>query len=56
MLTHIYEKHPGITTHDSEGKVIDYEPGFDYEILTDNKENYAIHTYVCDADKIKVMR
>lgn len=53
LLTHIYEKHPGITTYDPEGKVIDYEPGFDYEILTNNKENFSIHAYVCDKEKIK---
>ena len=56
LLTHIYEKHPGITTYDSEGKVIDYEPDFDYEILTDDMENYAIHSYVCDTAKIKVVQ
>ena len=28
------------------------KPDFNYEILTNNKENYAIHTYVCDGNPI----
>ena len=56
LLTSIYEKYPPIESFNEDGELVNIEPGFDYEILTDNKENYAIHTYVCDADKIKVMR
>ena len=52
LLTHIYEKHPGITTYDPEGKVIDYEPDFDYEIISSNKENFTAMIYVCDKEKI----
>ena len=28
---------------------------FDYEVITDNRENFAIHNYVCDENKIKVI-
>lgn len=52
LLTHIYEKYPGVTNYDSEGNFIDYEPGFDYEIISSNKENFAVMTYVCDKEKI----
>lgn len=54
LLTAIYEKYPTIESFNENGELINVEAGFDYEILTDNKENYAIHTYVCDVDKIKV--
>lgn len=56
LLTSIYEKYPTIESFNEDGELINVEPGFDYEILTDNKENYSIHTYVCDVDKIKIMR
>ena len=54
LLTAIYEKYPTIESFNEDGELINVEPGFDYEILTDNKENYAIHTYICDVDKIIV--
>ena len=54
LLTAIYEKYPTIESFNEDGELVNVEPGFDYEILTDNKENYAIHTYVCDVDKIIV--
>lgn len=54
LLTAIYEKYPTIESFNEDGELINVEPGFDYEILTNNKENYAIHTYVCDVDKIKI--
>lgn len=39
LLTEIYEKHG---------------TDFDYEVITDNAEHFAIHAYTCDYDKIKV--
>ena len=56
LFTAIYEKYPTIESFNEDGELINVEPGFDYEILTDNKENYSIHTYVCDVDKIKIMK
>lgn len=55
LLTAIYEKYPTIESFNENGELISAELGFDYEILTDNKENYAINTYVCDVEKIKIM-
>lgn len=55
LLTEIYKKYPTLEEVDEEGMVINAEATFDYEILTDNKENYAIHSYVCDVDKIKII-
>lgn len=55
LLTAINEKYPMIESFNDDGELINVEPGFDYEILTDNKENYSIHTYVCDVDKIKII-
>ena len=37
------------------GELVNVEPGFDYEILTNNKENFSIHSYVCDKEKFKIM-
>lgn len=54
LLTEIYKKYP--TYEEIENDIIvNAEATFDYEILTDNKENYAIHSYVCDEEKIKIM-
>ena len=27
---------------------------FDYEVITDDAEHFAIHAYTCDYDKIKI--
>lgn len=40
LLTEIYEKHG---------------TDFDYEVITDNTENFAIHAYTCDYKKIKII-
>lgn len=32
-----------------------WELPFTYEVLTHNKENFAIHAYVCDEDRIRVV-
>lgn len=53
LLTYIYERHPDITETDEEGNVMIVEPSFDYEILSDNIENFAIHSYTCDIKKIR---
>lgn len=53
LLTYIYERHPDITETDEEGNVMIVEPSFDYEILSDNIENFAIHSYTCDIQKIR---
>lgn len=29
--------------------------GFEYEVITDNRENFAIKSYVCDESAIKVI-
>lgn len=55
ILTEIYNMHPVKECFDEEGNLIDAYTTFDYEILTDDMENYAIHSYVCDTDKIKVV-
>lgn len=55
LLTHIYEKHPVEQELDGEGNIIKVTIPFDYEVVTDNMENYAIHSYVCDTSKIKVL-
>lgn len=52
LLTHIYEKHPGVTNTDSEGNFIDYTPDFDYEVISSNVENFSTVVYVCDKEKI----
>lgn len=52
LLTYIYEKHPGVTNYDSEGNFIDYEPDFDYEVISSNAENFSTVVYVCDKEKI----
>lgn len=31
------------------------EPSFSYEVITRNKENFAVHAYVCDEDCIKTV-
>ena len=56
LLTEIYNAHPVEERFDDEGNIIDAHATFDYEILTDDMENYAIHSYVCDTDKIKVVQ
>lgn len=56
ILTEIYNMHPVKECFDEEGNLIDVYTTFDYEILTDDMENYAIHSYVCDTDKIKVVQ
>lgn len=56
LLTEIYNVHPVKECFDEKGNIIDVYVTFDYEILTDNMENYAIHSYVCDTDKIKVVQ
>lgn len=56
ILTEIYNMHPVKECFDEEGNLIDAYTTFDYEILTDDMENYAIHSYVCDTDKIKVVQ
>lgn len=55
LLTEIYNAHPVKECFDDEGNIIDAYTTFDYEILTDDMENYAIHSYVCDTAKIKVV-
>lgn len=52
LLTEIYNVHPVKECFDEKGNIIDVYVTFDYEILTDNMENYAIHSYVCDKEKI----
>lgn len=54
LLTAIYEAHPLEYEFDEEGNIINATMTFDYEVVTDNMENYAIHSYVCDTSKIKV--
>lgn len=39
LLTEIYEKH---------------DMDFDYEVITDDAEHFAVHAYTCDYEKIKV--
>lgn len=56
LLTEIYNAHPVEERFDDEGNITDTYVTFDYEILTDDMENYAIHSYVCDTDKIKVVQ
>lgn len=55
LMSYIDEKHPPIEKRDENDNLIDVEVGFDYEVITDNKENYSIHTYVCNVDKIKIV-
>ncbi len=55
LLTEINNKYPVEEVLDEDGELINVESGFDYEILTDNKENFSIHTYVCDEEKIKII-
>ena len=54
LLTEIYNAHPVEQELDDEGNIIKVTIPFDYEVVTDNMENYAIHSYVCDTSKIKV--
>ena len=46
LLTEIARKHftDGVIPSD-----------FDYEVITDNTEHFAIHSYCCDVEKIKVV-
>lgn len=39
LLTEIYAK---------------YDTDFDYEVITDDAEHFAVHAYTCDYEKIKV--
>lgn len=55
LLTEIYNAHPAEQELDDEGNIIKVTIPFDYEVVTDNMENYAIHSYVCDTSKIKVL-
>lgn len=41
VMSYIDEKHPPIEKR--------------YEVISDNKENYSIHTYVCNVNKIKIV-
>ena len=50
------KKHPGVTSTDSEGNFIDYTPDFDYEVISSNAENFYTIVYVCDKEKIKIVR
>ena len=36
-----------------DGEIIFTEP-FDYEVITDDAEHFAVHAYTCDYEKIKV--
>lgn len=40
LMTEMYNKHGN---------------NFSYEVITDNTENFAIHAYTCDYEKIKVV-
>lgn len=53
LLTAIYEAHPLEYEFDEEGNIINATMTFDYEIITDNREHFAIHCYVCDVNKFK---
>ena len=53
LLTAIYEAHPLEYEFDEEGNIINATMTFDYEVITDNREHFAIHCYVCDVNKFK---
>lgn len=48
-------KYPERTIIDEKGNFIGAELDFDYILITDNKESFAIRAYVCDVAKINVV-
>ena len=46
----------GKYVYETEKVEVGSEMSFTYEIITKNKDNYAIHAYVCDEANIKTIK
>ncbi|MEE1211294.1 MAG: hypothetical protein UHO11_02250 [Treponema sp.] len=58
LLTLLYERYPSkplYQTNETGDEVIGYEQKFDYEVLTRNKNNYIVKSFICDENRIKTI-
>lgn len=55
LLGFIWDKYPNKEVLNEEGEITGSEITFSYEIITQNKDNFLVKSYVCSEECIKVV-
>ena len=55
LLSILWERYPNRELTDEQGEIIESVMTFSYEVLTKDKENFAVKSYVCQEECITVL-